>query len=86
MTNLPTLPKNSDYYELFSERENRKQVTKLLKTMKVCIIFEYIRSLFVNQSDGDCNIIQVNSKWDRSEQVNITTKEFLFECFKLTVW
>jgi len=35
MTNLPTLPKNSDYYELFSERENRKQVTKLLKNMKV---------------------------------------------------
>eukprot|EP00026_Physarum_polycephalum_P015863 Phypoly_transcript_16653.p1 GENE.Phypoly_transcript_16653~~Phypoly_transcript_16653.p1 ORF type:complete len:251 (+),score=41.48 Phypoly_transcript_16653:38-790(+) len=62
MTNLPTLPKNSDYYELFSERENRKKVTKLLKSL------------------------QINSKWDRSEQVNIATKEFLFECFKLTVW
>jgi len=62
MTNLPALPKNSDYYELFSERENRKKITKVLKTLKV------------------------NSQWDRSEQVNITTKEFLFECFKLTVW
>jgi len=62
MTNLPTLPKNSDYYELFAERENRKKITKLLKSMKI------------------------NSQWDRSEQVNITTKEFLFECFKLTVW
>jgi len=62
MTNLPTLAKNSDYYELFSERENRKKVTKLLKSLKI------------------------NSKWDRSEQVNIATKEFLFECFKLTVW
>lgn len=38
MTNLPTLQKNSDYYELFSERENRKQVTKILKTMKVHMV------------------------------------------------
>jgi len=62
MTNLPSLQKNSDYYELFSERENRKKITKVLKSLKV------------------------NSQWDRSEQVNITTKEFLFECFKLTSW
>jgi len=62
MTNLPTLSKNSDYYELFSERENRKKVTKLMKALKI------------------------NSQWDRSEQVNISTKEFLFECYKLTVW
>jgi len=62
MTNLPTLSKNADYYDLFSERENRKRLTKFLKSL------------------------QVNSQWDRSEQVNITTKEFLFECYKLTVW
>jgi len=62
MTNLPALNKNSDYYELFSERENRKKLTKALKVLKV------------------------NSQWDRSEQVNVITKEFLFECFKLTVW
>jgi hypothetical protein len=30
--------------------------------------------------------LKVSSQWDRSEQVNITTKEFLFECFKLTCW
>jgi len=62
MTNLPTLPKNSDYYDLFAERENRKRLSKILKTLKV------------------------HSQWDRSEQVNISTKEYLFECFKLTVW
>jgi len=62
MTNLPTLAKNSDYYDLFSERENRKRLSKILKSLKV------------------------HSQWDRSEQVNITTKEYLFECFKLSVW
>lgn len=62
MTNLPSLTKNSDYYELFAERENRKRISKILKSLKI------------------------NSQWDRSEQVNITTKEYLFECFKLTVW
>jgi len=62
MTNLPNLTKNSDYYDLFSERENRKRLTKILKSL------------------------QVNSQWDRSEQVNVSTKEFLFECYKLTVW
>lgn len=62
MTNLPNLQKNSHYYDLFSERENRRRLTKMLKN------------------------IQVHSQWDRSEQVNITTKEFLFECFKLTVY
>jgi len=62
MTNLPTLSKNSDYYDLFAERENRKRLSKILKSLKV------------------------HSQWDRSEQVNITTKEYLFECFKLTVW
>lgn len=62
MTNLPSLVKNSDYYELFSERENRKKVANMLKCL------------------------QINSQWDRSEQVNVSTKEFLFECFKLTVW
>lgn len=62
MTNLPTLSKNSDYYDLFAERENRKRLSKILKSLKI------------------------HSQWDRSEQVNITTKEYLFECFKLTVW
>jgi len=62
MTNLPNLQKNSHFYDLFSERENRRRLTKMLKN------------------------IQVHSQWDRSEQVNITTKEFLFECFKLTVY
>jgi len=62
MTNLPTLTKNSDHYDLFAERENRKRLTKILKSLKI------------------------NSQWDRSEQVNITTKEYLFECFKLSVW
>jgi len=62
MTNLPSLSKNTDYYDLFSERENRKQLIRLMKALKI------------------------NSQWDRSEQVNINTKEFLFECFKLTSW
>jgi len=62
MTNLPSLQKNTDFYELFSEKENRRRLTKMLKKL------------------------HIGSQWDRSEQVNITTKEFLFECFKLTVW
>lgn len=62
MTNMPSLIKNSDYYDLFSERENRRRMTKMLRQIRVC------------------------SQWDRSEQVHVSTKEFLFECFKLTVW
>ena len=40
----------------------------------------------VNKHEFTNYLLKVSSKWDRSEQVNITTKEFIFECFKLTVW
>lgn len=62
MTNLPSLSKNSDYFELFAEKENRRKLTQIMASMKL------------------------STQWDRSEQVNINTKEYLFECFKLTTW